>query len=178
MIVFVDRDGVINQNRDDYVKTVDEFVIIPEALSGLAKLNSAGIKVVVVSNQAGLGYGKIGLLDLARIERTMFRIVEENGGRIEAVFYCPHRKGENCDCRKPKIGLFKQASQDLEADLTCSYFIGDAETDIEAGQRAGLTTILVLTGRSSASDVANWTHKPDHIALNLDKAVDWILSEK
>lgn len=178
-VVFLDRDGVINVNRkDDYVKTVDEFVILPGALEGLAKLKEAGIPTVVVSNQAGIGRGLIDPAELERISRTMCLAASENGGDISAFYYCLHRKDEGCDCRKPNIGLFLKASQDMGFDLSESYFVGDAESDMEAGHKAGCRTVLVLTGRSSIEEVDGWPYQPNHIAENLPDAVDWILADK
>lgn len=178
IVVFLDRDGVINKNRDDYVKTVEEFVVLPGALEGLAKLREAGITTVVVSNQAGIGRGLIDPSELERINQTMRRAAAEGGGEISAVYFCPHNRDAGCDCRKPEIGLFVRASRDMGFALTDSYFVGDAKSDIEAGRRAGCTTVLVLTGKSTAADVAEWDHKPEHIADDLPSAVDWILNRQ
>ena len=175
--VFLDRDGVINENREDYVKSVDEFVFLPGALEAIAKLKKAGVAVVVVSNQAGVGRGLIDLGELDRMNRAMIEAVEEAGGSISALYYCPHRKDEGCGCRKPRPGLFLNAGADLSLDLSNCFLVGDAETDVEAGQRAGCRTVLVLTGRSKAVDVTSWDRKPDHISVDLLDAVEWILIE-
>lgn len=175
-VVFLDRDGVINRNRDDYVKTIDEFEFLPGALEGLVKLKEAGCKVVIVSNQAGVGRGLISQDELERITNTMLTKIELNGGEIAGVYYCVHRKDEGCGCRKPEPGLFLKAREELGLDSASSFLIGDTESDICAGYRAGCTTILVLTGKSSASDVDNWQYKPDYIADDLPSAVEWIIS--
>ena len=175
-VVFLDRDGVINRNRDDYVKTVDEFIFLPGALEGLAKLNKAGITAVVVSNQAGIGRGLIEPIELERINKKMLQEIAEHGGRISALYCCTHRKDEGCVCRKPEIGLFCKASTELDIELTDSYLIGDSRSDIEAGHKAGCKTVLVLTGKTSADEVRTWEHQPDHIAPDLPTAVDWILA--
>lgn len=175
-VVLLDRDGVINRNRDDYVRTVDEFVFLPGALEGLAKLKEAGIAAVVVSNQAGVGRGLIDPAELERINRRMVLKVAEHGGEISALYCCIHRKDEGCGCRKPQIGLFRKASAELEFDLADSYYVGDSSSDIEAGRRAGCRTILVLTGKASAGDAESWGYRPGHIAPDLSAAVDWILA--
>jgi len=177
-VVLLDRDGVINRNRDDYVKTVDEFVFLPGALEGLAKLKEAGITAVVISNQAGVGRGLIEPSVLERISREMLRAVAEHGGEIAGLYYCTHRKDEGCRCRKPEIGLLRKASEDLGFDLADAFLIGDAWSDIEAGHRAGCRTILTLTGKASAEDIETWGGKPEHVAVDLPSAVDWILAAR
>jgi len=177
-VVFLDRDGVINENRDDYVRTVDEFAFLPGVLEGLAKLKEAGITAIVVSNQAGVGRGLIDPAELERIDQRMLRTVAEHGGEISALYYCMHRRDEGCACRKPQDGLFRRASAELGFDLADAYAIGDAQSDIEAGHRAGCRTILVLTGKSSSGDVESWSCKPEHIARGLSSAVDWILATR
>lgn len=175
-VVFIDRDGVINKNRDDYVKTVDEFVFLTGALEGLAKLKKAGITTVVVSNQAGIGRGLIEPAELERINHKMLQEIAEHGGEISALYCCTHRKDEGCECRKPEIGLFLKASTELDINLSDSYLIGDSSSDIEAGHRMGCRTVLVLTGKASAAEARGWKHRPEHIAPDLPAAVDWILS--
>ena len=162
-------------NRDDYVKTIDEFVFLSGVLEGLAKLRQAGVAAVVVSNQAGVGRGLIAPDDLERINRKMCREVKEHGGEIAGLYYCVHRKDEGCDCRKPGTGLFRKACADLGISLNDAYFVGDSSSDTEAGCKAGCTTILVLTGKVSAEDVKTWACKPDHIVPDLSAAVDLIL---
>lgn len=177
IVVFVDRDGVINRNRDDYVKTVSEFDFLPGALEGLAKLKLAGAITIVVSNQAGVGRGIIDPAELARINDNMLQTVKKHGGEISAVYYCLHRKEEECNCRKPEPGLLVQASKDFGLNLEECFLVGDARSDIEAGQKVGCKTVLVLTGKTSRSDVESWNCKPLHVADDLLNAVDWIVSE-
>jgi D-glycero-D-manno-heptose 1,7-bisphosphate phosphatase len=175
IVVFLDRDGVINVNKGDYVRTADDFAFLPGAFEGLARLKEAGAVTIVVSNQAGVGGGLIEPGELDEIDLKMLGAVAAHGGEIAGIYYCPHQKDADCDCRKPEIGLFLRASQELGFDLNGSYFIGDARTDIEAGRRAGCTTVLVLTGLALAEDIAAWRCKPDHIAADLPAAVGWIL---
>lgn len=174
-VVFLDRDGVINANRSDYVRTVDEFVFLPGALEGLAKLTAAGIPVVVISNQAGVGQGLIDPAELERINEKMCHTVAKHGGEISGLYYCVHQKDAGCECRKPGIGLLCKASADMDFPLGESYFVGDAESDIEAGLKAGSKTIFVLTGRTSADQMQTWKCRPDYVAESLPAAVDYIL---
>ena len=176
-VVFLDRDGIINVNRDDYVKTCDEFVLLPGALEGLAKLKEAGVTTVVISNQAGVGRGLIDPAELECINRKMLDAVEEAGGEISGLYYCLHRRDEGCDCRKPGIGLLQKASDEMGFPLTGSFFIGDARSDVEAGCKANCRTVLALTGKASAEEIETWDRKPEHIAKDLPSAVDWVLSQ-
>jgi len=145
--VFLDRDGVINENRTDYVKAWDEVCFLPGVFSALARLATSSFRIVLITNQSPIGRG---ILTAAQVEAINRRLVEEIGardGRIDAVYYCPHHPDEGCACRKPQPGLLHQAAQDLGLDLAHSYLIGDAMSDIEAALAAGCTPILVLTGR-------------------------------
>lgn len=174
-VVLLDRDGVINRNRGDYVKSEDEFDFLPGALEAVARLTQTGCTTVVISNQAGVGRGLISCADLDRINEKMLRGISEHGGELAGLYYCTHRKDEDCDCRKPKAGLFHKASKELGFRLEGSYFIGDTKSDLEAGMRAGCTTILVLTGKSSLGEVESWELEPDYVAADLRAAVAWIL---
>jgi D-glycero-D-manno-heptose 1,7-bisphosphate phosphatase len=145
--IFLDRDGVINYDRSAYVKCWDEFELLPGAPAALAALAELGWPVIVVTNQAGIGRK---LTTAAAVEDVNARLVvalNEAGGRIDLVLYCPHRPEDGCACRKPQPGLLLTAAERLDLDLERSYLIGDAESDILAGQRAGCQTVLVLTGR-------------------------------
>ena len=177
-VVFVDRDGVINRNRPgDYVKTVDEFEFLPGALEGLARLKEAGCTVIILSNQQGVGKGLMSAGELERINDMMLRTISQHGGEIAAIYYCTHRKDENCACRKPQTGLFTKASEELGIVLQDAYFVGDAFSDLQAGSSAGCRTVIVLTGRASAAEIESWERRPDHIADDLQSAVEWILGQ-
>lgn len=178
-MVFVDRDGVINRNRaGDYVRTVDQFEFLSGALEGLARLKEAGCAVIILSNQAGVGKGLMSHEDLERINDEMLRVISDHGGEISAVYYCTHRKDEGCTCRKPQSGLFERAAQDLGVSLDGSYLVGDALSDLQAGVNAGCRTVIVLTGRASASEIESWETKPDHVADDLPSAAAWILRQQ
>jgi D-glycero-D-manno-heptose 1,7-bisphosphate phosphatase len=145
--VFLDRDGVICENRPDHVKTWDEFQFLPGAKNSLAALSRLGLAVVVVTNQAAIGRGIVPAGTVDEIHRRMMAEVAAFGGRIDRIVYCPHRPEENCGCRKPKAGMLLQAANEMGIDLSRSYMIGDAASDLLAGQRVGCQTFMVLTGR-------------------------------
>jgi histidinol-phosphate phosphatase family protein len=177
-VVFIDRDGVINHNRNDYVKCVDEFVFLPGVLIALSILHKNKMAVVVVSNQAGVAKGIISTDDLARIDSKLQRCVEETGGNIDGIYYCTHKPEDKCNCRKPEPGLIIRARKDLDLGDCPSYLVGDALSDICAGMNTGCTTVFVLSGRTSIHEVESWDQKPDHIADDLLAAVDWIIHRR
>ncbi len=145
--VFIDRDGVICRNRDDYVKSWDEFVFLPGVLEGLAKLARTDLYIVIVTNQSAINRGIVPAETVEDINARMVLAIEEAGGRIDRVMYCPHRPDERCACRKPQAGMLLMAAKDLGLDLAHSYLIGDAESDMQAGWAVGCHRYLVLTGR-------------------------------
>ncbi len=145
--VFIDRDGVINRNRVDHVKSWEEFVFLPHAVESLVELTRHGLRTVIVTNQAAVNRGITSPQAIDEIHARMVAILEAAGARIDGVFYCPHRPEESCSCRKPRPGLLLQAAERLDIDLSRSYLIGDAMSDMVAGRAAGCQTILVMTGR-------------------------------
>ena len=145
--IFLDRDGVINENRADHVTSWDDFVPVRGALAGLRVLAELGLPVFVVTNQAIVGRGQLAAAALDALHARMCALVACHGGRITQVYTCPHRAEEQCACRKPAPGLFHQAAREHDLDLAGSYYAGDALTDVAAGQAAGCTTVLVRSGR-------------------------------
>ncbi|HRV94863.1 MAG TPA: D-glycero-beta-D-manno-heptose 1,7-bisphosphate 7-phosphatase [Anaerolineae bacterium] len=145
--IFLDRDGVICENRPDYVKSWREFEFLPGAKQSLAALRYLGLPIIVVTNQSAIGRGIVSTNDVETIHHRMTAEIQAYGGHITHVYCCPHHPEEGCDCRKPQPGMLLQAAQDLGIDLSCSYMVGDAATDLLAGQQAGCHSILVLTGR-------------------------------
>ncbi|MFH1665364.1 MAG: HAD-IIIA family hydrolase [Candidatus Omnitrophota bacterium] len=183
-LVFIDRDGVINEDPGGwteygYVTRLEELRILPGAAEALGKLSRAGYRNVIISNQQGVGKGYFSQADLDGVTSEVRRAVEEAGGRIDGVYYCTHRKEEDCPCRKPKEGLFLIAREELGIkSFEGKFYIGDTQRDIEAGKRAGLRTILVLSGKSSREDAEEWEHKPDHICGSLLEAAEFIIREE
>lgn len=145
--VFLDRDGIINQNRADYVKAWAEFVFLPNVLHDLKLLAGQPVQIVVITNQSAVGRGLLSLHNLTNIHAKMLAEIRHGGGRIDGIYYCPHHPDDRCRCRKPEPGMLLQAASELGIDLVRSYFIGDAVTDVEAGLRAGCAPLFVLTGR-------------------------------
>ena len=143
-VVFLDRDGVINKKapKADYVKSWDEFEFLPGVLEGIKTLTQNNYQIYIISNQAGIARGMMTEEDLSDIHQKMISEVEKHGGKINDIYYCPHGWDDGCSCRKPKPGMFYQASREHHIDLTKSIFIGDDERDKMAGDAAGLKTIL------------------------------------
>jgi len=146
-LVILDRDGTINQDSDDYVKSADEWIALPDALEAIARLNHAGWHVVVASNQSGLGRGLFDVAALNAMHTKMHKLLAAAGGRIDAVFYCPHSPEETCNCRKPLPGLFEQIGERYGMDLKGIHSVGDTLRDLQAGAAVGCTPHLVLTGK-------------------------------
>lgn len=147
--VFVDRDGVICENRSDHVRTWSEFIFLPGAIDALAALTRAGLRLFVVTNQAAVGRGLMSRRTLDEIHERMLAALAEGGVRVESVLVCPHHPDDGCPCRKPEPGLLVEAAARFGIDLGASFMVGDARSDIEAGSRAGCETVLVKTGRGA-----------------------------
>jgi len=177
-IIFLDRDGVINRDRVEYTRSWAEFEFLPNVLVALRRLTAMGFKIIITSNQAGVGKGLYTQATLADITRRMIERIEENGGRIYAVHYCRHRDIDNCICRKPKLGLFKQAVINMAVNLKETFVVGDSQRDIQAGNELGCKTILVLCGKTkTAEDVADFKFRPDYVARDLLDAVESVIAK-
>jgi len=146
-LVALDRDGVINYESDHYIRNVDQWHPIPGSLEAIARLSKAGFKVAVATNQSGLGRGLLDQVSLDAIHAELQQRVEQLGGQLEGVFYCPHRPEENCRCRKPQPGLLKAIERHTGMSIAGCPFIGDSARDLEAAERAGCIPMLVRTGR-------------------------------
>ncbi|MBT0962694.1 D-glycero-beta-D-manno-heptose 1,7-bisphosphate 7-phosphatase [Denitromonas iodatirespirans] len=146
-MIILDRDGVINQDSDQFIKSPDEWVPIAGSLEAIARLNQSGWRVVLASNQSGVGRGLFGMDTLNAIHAKMVEALAQVGGRLDAIFFCPHAADSTCDCRKPKPGLFRQIESRFNVDLTGVPMVGDSLRDLQAGQAAGCKTYLVLTGK-------------------------------
>ncbi len=149
-LVIVDRDGTINQDSAEFIKSADEWHALPGALEAIARLNHAGWHVVLATNQSGLGRGLFEVSDLNDIHSKMHQQLTTLGGRIDAVFYCPHTAADACQCRKPMSGLFEQISERYGISLKGVPVVGDALRDLQAGVAMGCEPHLVLTGKSLA----------------------------
>jgi D-glycero-D-manno-heptose 1,7-bisphosphate phosphatase len=148
-LVILDRDGVINYDSPSYIKSPDEWKPIPRSLDAIARLTQADYRVVVATNQAGVGRGLIEMATLNAIHDKMHRAVGQAGGRIDAVFYCPHAMEANCGCRKPKPGLLEDIGRRFNASVKDVPCIGDSLRDLQAAAAVGAQPILVLTGKGA-----------------------------
>ena len=149
--VILDRDGVINQDSPEYIKSPEEWQPVPGALEAIALLGHQGFDVYVVTNQAGIGRGLLSLAALEKIHAKMRQAVRAAGGEIKDIRFCPHHPDDQCACRKPRIGMLEQLVQAHGIELPLSPLVGDSRTDLEAAAAAGCTPVLVLTGRGKAT---------------------------
>lgn len=155
--MILDRDGVINLERDGRVLSPDAWTPIPGSLEAIASLHLAGIQVAIATNQSQVGRGLITEAELAAIHRKLLEQVAEKGGRIASIRHCPHRPEAGCDCRKPKPGLLFQISRELRLPLREVPFVGDSRRDLEAALAAGCKPLLVRTGHGASTE-RHWRH--------------------
>lgn len=151
--IFLDRDGVIIENRDDYVRHWSDVVIYPQAAEALAQSAGLGYQMIIITNQSVIGRGLVDETTIAEINARLVENIRVAGGRIDAVYVCPHAPEDNCSCRKPRPGLLLRAAEDMAVELDRSILIGDAMSDIMAGQAAGVPhCYLVRTGRGRSEE--------------------------
>lgn len=148
-LLILDRDGVINEDSDDFIKSADEWQPIPGSIEAIARLSRAGFRVYIATNQSGLGRGLFTQQQLDGIHEKMLGMVNAMGGRVEGIFYCPHQPDANCECRKPKPGLLLQISRDARQTLHKVPVIGDSLRDLEAALAVDAMPVLVKTGKGS-----------------------------
>lgn len=176
--VFLDRDGVINENRSDHVRSWADFRFLPGVPEAVARLSKTGVRVFIITNQAIINRGAVSRSTVDRINRRMVEELRRFGGRVDAVAYCPHRPDENCTCRKPRPGLIFELAHRYGVDLRQSVMIGDALTDVEAARAAGCQAILVLTGRGSEQvELARDRFAEFTVASDLSAAIDVLLEQ-
>lgn len=186
-LIILDRDGVINHDRADFVKSADECVPIEGSIEAIARLHQAGFTVVVATNQSGLARGKFDLDDLEAMHEKITGLIEEQGAELGAIFYCPHAPEDNCKCRKPLPGLVDAIEAEFNTSAEGAYFVGDSLRDLQAGLIKGCKPLLVKTGNgqetlTKLSDASLQTNapiiKPEQVDVfeNLASAVDFILA--
>src|SRR6266567_3658579 len=175
--IFLDRDGVINENRADYVKSWSEFRFLPGSREAIAKLTQAGHRIIVCTNQAGIARGTLTVEAVEDIHHRMIASIYDIGGKIEKVYYCPHDRDGDCSCRKPRPGMLLRARDELDIDLHDAVFIGDSITDIRAGLAAGIHTVLVLSGLGLEQfrEHHHEVNGPFRIGINLMHAAELVL---
>lgn len=178
--VFIDRDGVINHDSPDYIKSCDEFRFISGSREAFRLLNTNGLPAIIITNQSAVGRNMISREGLQAIFSKMKTGIEASGGAIRDIFFCPHHPDDKCECRKPKPGMILNAAQKYTIDLSSSCMIGDSVKDILCAKNAGCRlSILVRTGNglSAEKELAGTRIEPDHIADNLLDAVTWIIGK-
>jgi len=178
-VVYLDRDGVINRDSPAYIKSWDEFEFLPGSLEALKQLNQNGFTTIIITNQSAIGRQMITRETLEGMHRRMSAAIQSHGGRIEDIFYCPHRPDEGCDCRKPKTGLIDQARRKYSIIQSGAMMVGDSSKDIECARNAGCrAAILVKTGngRQAENQLRDRKIPIDYLAEDLLDAVNWIIS--
>ncbi len=170
----LDRDGTIITERN-YLSHHNQVELIPNAAIGLKKLRDQGLGLLVITNQAGIGRGYFSLDDLKLIHKRMIDLLAIEGATLDGIYFCPHIPEDNCNCRKPKLGLIEKAAKEHNFDPKLSFVIGDKAIDIELGQKMGSKTFLVRTGYGTKVEKENIV-KPDHIVDDLEEAATYIIS--
>ena len=176
--VFLDRDGTLNVDTG-YVKSPDDFTVLPGVGAALARLKQAGARLVVVTNQSGLGRGYFTSKDLEAIHGKLRAILAEDGVTLDGLYFCPHHPDDRCNCRKPARGMIDRALAELQVDLSRAYVVGDSVRDVELAKLVGAQSLLVMTGPSGAEALADLTARdlpPDYVAEAMSQAVDWIVA--
>jgi D-glycero-D-manno-heptose 1,7-bisphosphate phosphatase len=175
-LVILDRDGVINVDSDQFIKSPEEWKPIPGSLEAIARLNHMGYRVVVASNQSGIGRGLFDMAALNAINEKMYKALSQAGGRIDALFYCPHPAEGNCTCRKPKPGMFEDIARRFNTSLAKVPGIGDSLRDMQAAAASGAQPVLVLTGKGSKTRAAGGLPDDTRVFQDLSDAVRAIIA--
>ncbi len=183
-LIILDRDGVINHDSDDYIKSPDEWIPIDQSLEAISRLKHAGWIVVVATNQSGVERGLFDINTLHAIHNKMMVSVAEKGGHIDGIFFCPHAPNSGCDCRKPSAGLLKDIAKRFGTSLESVPLVGDSLRDLQAGADLGCDLWLVKTGKgeralaAAKTDPAKALPAGTHIAKNLFEVVDQLLIQR
>ena len=176
--VFLDRDGTLNKDTG-YIKSPEELTLLPGVGAALARLKQAGARLVVVTNQSGLGRGYFASKDLEAIHSKLRLLLAEDKVMLDGLYFCPHHPDDRCNCRKPAPGMIDRAVAELQVDLSRAYVIGDSPRDVELAKEVGVQSLLIMTGPSGAKTLTDLTLRglaPDHVADALPQAVEWILA--
>jgi len=179
-IIFLDRDGVINEDKiGGYIEKWSDYHFIPGVLESMKRLRDDGFKIIIISNQAGIGDGVYKVEALNEITEKMTSVMHKAGIDIAGTYYCLHGQDEGCSCRKPEPGLFKQAARDFDFVPEITYFVGDKVTDMQAGKSFGLKLLFVLTGHGK-HDQNGLTEnvKPETISPSLVEATDYLIGQE
>jgi len=177
-VVFLDRDGTINRDSADYIKSRSEFEFIPGAVAAVSELTAGGFTCMVITNQSALARGFISSAELDAVHAMMCAEIAAAGGKIADIFFCPHMPEDNCSCRKPAPGLLLRAQQKYAIDLADAVMVGDSAKDIECGRTAGCgRTVLVKSGRHDdvEAQLSERRMAADYMAADLLEAARWII---
>ena len=176
-LIILDQAGVISQSSDTLIKTPNEWIPLPGSLEAIARLTHSGYRVVIASNQSGIGRGLIDMVTYNAINDKMHKAVNQAGGRIDAIFFCPHTNADKCSCRKPATGLFDEITQRYGVNLKNVPAIGDSLKDLQAAATAGAIPVLVLTGKGRITCTKEEIPANTQIFDNLTLAVDALVGQ-
>ena len=177
-LIMLDRDGVINQDSDQYIKSPAEWKPVKGSIEAIARLTQGGWRIVVATNQAGIARGLFDMSTLNAIHDVMHRSVIQAGGRIEAIFFCPHAADAGCDCRKPKPGMLRDIERRLNIPLAGVPFVGDSLRDMQAAAAAGARPILVLTGKGRKTREAGGLPEGTEVFADLAAVAAHLLEQR
>ena len=174
-LVILDRDGVINQDSANYIKSPNEWIPIPNSLEAISLLNQHGYSVVIATNQSGVGRGLYGIEELNNIHAKMIKMLAEIGGSIDAIFFCTHTDEDHCDCRKPEIGMLVEIKDRFSVSFEDICGVGDSLRDLEAFEKVGMQPILVKTGNGENTFLEGKYHKQSLVFDDLFEAASKII---
>lgn len=177
-LVILDRDGVINQDSANFIKNPNEWIAIPGSLEAIALLNQSGFRVALATNQSGVSRGFFDMATLNNIHDKMHRALAQVGGRIDALYYCPHAAEDNCECRKPKTGMIDDIGHRFSVDLSQTFGVGDSLRDLQAYAAAGCKPILVRTGNGEKTLSGGNLPANTLIFADLAEAVQHLIAEE
>jgi D-glycero-D-manno-heptose 1,7-bisphosphate phosphatase len=176
-LIILDRDGVINRDSDDFIKSPDEWVPLPGSLEAIARLNQAGYRVAVATNQSGVARGLFNMVALNAIHQKLHASAQQIGADVDAIFFCPHAAADNCDCRKPKSGMLRAIGKRFDTSLKGVPTVGDSLRDLQAGYVLGCTPYLVLTGKGEKTRDKGGLPPGTQIFKDLAAVVDHLLRQ-
>lgn len=176
VVVYLDRDGTINEDVG-YLSRPEELRLIDGSAGAVRALNNAGARVIVISNQSGVGRGYFSAGDVDAVNAKLVSELEKSGARVDAIYFCVHHPDDGCLCRKPGTGLVEKAGAEFSLKKGArAYVVGDKTTDVELARNIGAKGVLVTTGKDR-DEAARLVFRPDHIAVDLKEAVEWILAD-
>lgn len=176
-LIILDRDGVINQDSDNFIKSPDEWIPLPGSLEAIARLNQAGYRVAVATNQSGVARGLFSMVALNAIHQKLHTAAQQIGAEVDAIFFCPHAAVDNCDCRKPKAGMLRAIGKRFDMNLKGVPTVGDSLRDLQAGYVLGCTPYLVLTGKGEKTKAKGGLPPGTMIFPDLKAVVDHLLRQ-